>query len=163
MKSKIVFAVLFLLVAIQFFRPAKNLGAGLGDSDKDITALYPTPPNVKTTLEHACYDCHSDRTRYPWYAEVQPVGWWLANHVKDGKRHLNFSIFGTYDAKRAARKMKQTVEQIREEEMPLSSYTLIHRDARLSNEERSALEAWAQTIQEQANARAAAPAASSKP
>jgi len=163
MKSKILFGVLALLLAIQFFRPAKNLGSGLGESANDITVLYPTPSNVKATLEHACYDCHSDRTRYPWYAEIQPVGWWLANHVKDGKRHLNFSAFGTYEAKRAARKMKQTIEEIRDEEMPLSSYTLIHHDARLSNEDRSALEAWAQAIQEQANARAAAPSAGTTP
>jgi hypothetical protein len=81
--------------------------------------------------------------------------------VSDGKRHLNFSQFGTYEAKRATRKMKQTIEQLRDDEMPLTSYTWIHRDARLSDEERSALESWAQAIQERVSSSPAAAAAPS--
>jgi hypothetical protein len=147
-KTKIFLGALFVFVVIQFIRPSKNLGASAGAPANDITVLHPTPAVVKDALERACYDCHSDRTRYPWYAEIQPVGWWLANHVSDGKRHLNFSQFGTYEPKRATRKMKQTIEQLRDGEMPLTSYTWIHRDARLSDEERTALESWAQTVQE---------------
>lgn len=160
MKANVLIGLLLIFGAIQFVRPAKNLGPGPGGGANDITALHPAPPAVKAVLERACYDCHSDHTRYPWYAEVQPVAWWLARHVTEGRRHLNFSQFGAYDAKRAARKMKQTAEEVRKGDMPLASYTFIHRDARLSADERSALEAWARSVQQAVSA-APAPAPSS--
>lgn len=151
MRNKILLGLAVVLVVIQFIRPAKNLGAT--DAPTDITALYPTPPAVKAVLAKACYDCHSDHTRYPWYAEVQPVGWWLASHVNDGKRHLNFSQFGTYTAKRADHKLHACLELLDHHEMPLASYTLIHRDAILTAEETTALSDWITRV------RAAAPPA----
>lgn len=147
MKTKILLAIVLLLVIAQFIRPAKNLSAA--PSPNDITALHPTPPEVKTILAKACYDCHSDNTRYPWYNHIQPVGWWLANHVNDGKRHLNFSQFGAYPPKRAANKLKETIELVEKHEMPLASYTLIHGDARLTDAERAALIAWAKDVARQ--------------
>lgn len=143
MKKKILLGSFIILAAIQFARPAKNLSSATTPGPDDVTVLHPTPPAVKATLARACYDCHSDHTRYPWYAEVQPVGWWIASHVSDGKRHLNFSQFGRYDAKRATRKMNEVIDEVNEHEMPLSSYTLVHRDAVLSDTERDALENWA--------------------
>jgi len=145
MKKKILLGVLVVLVAIQFIRPAKNLGAA-EPGPNDITVLHPTPPAVKAILARACYDCHSDRTRYPWYAEVQPVGWWLARHVKQGKRHLNFSQFGAYPGMRAARKLTQLMEETKDEGMPLPSYTWIHRDAELTNGEVATLADWAESV-----------------
>ena len=147
MKKKFLAAAVLLLLGLQFVRPEKNVSSALHEPD-DITALHPTPPEVKAILARACYDCHSDTTRYPWYAEVQPVGWWLAQHVHDGKRHLNFSQFGKYDAKRATRKMNQLVDETREHEMPLASYRLMHRDAQLFDADLAALEAWAQGVRE---------------
>lgn len=145
--KKIGLALLLLLIGIQFIRPAKNLSAA-NPGPNDITVVHPTSPEVKAILAKACYDCHSDNTRYPWYSNVQPVAWWLGDHVKDGKRHLNFSQFGTYAAKRAGKKMQLVVDQIKDSEMPLPSYTLLHRDAKLSPAEITALTAWADSVRQ---------------
>src|SRR5947209_6859367 len=92
--KKILWILLILLIAIQFIRPAKNKSEGL--SPNDISTKYPVPDSIKAILKVACNDCHTNNTRYPWYAEIQPVAWWLSNHIKDGKRGLNFSEFTTY-------------------------------------------------------------------
>jgi hypothetical protein len=104
------------------------------------------PANVKTILDKACMDCHSNNTRYPWYAAIQPLAWWLADHVKDGKKHLNFDEYTQRSLRYQYHKMEETVEMVKEEEMPLPSYTWTHTDARLSNEERVAITGWAQSV-----------------
>lgn len=149
---KILAGIAVLAIGIQFIRPARNVSsapAGPGD----ITVLHPTPLEVKTILARACNDCHSDNTRYPWYASVQPAGWWLANHVSDGKRHLNFSQFGTYAPDRATHKIEELIEEVEARQMPLPSYTRLHPDAKLSDAEIAALVTWARAIE----ARLAAP------
>ncbi len=138
--SKIKKFLVILLVAfivIQFFRPTRN--EGIAEGENSIAA----PANVKTILQTSCYDCHSNHTVYPWYTNVQPVGWWLANHVNEGKREINFSEFNTYKLKRKIRKMKEIREQLEEDEMPLSSYTLIHGYAKLSAEQKDLVLKWA--------------------
>jgi hypothetical protein len=150
MLKKTLLGLAVVLVLIQFIRPAKNLSSA--PAPRDITALYPTPPDVKAVLARACYDCHSDHTRYPWYAEVQPVGWWLAEHVKDGKRHLNFSEFGSYPSIRAARAMTKSMDEVQHHGMPLASYTFIHRDAVLTPAEIAAFDQWARSVRDQFNA-----------
>jgi len=146
MLKKTLLVLAFLAVAIQCVRPAKNRSAA--PAPGDIAALHPTPPEVQAILAKACYDCHSDNTRYPWYAEIQPVGWWLASHVKDGKRHLNFSRFGAYPDIRAARALTKTMDEMEDHEMPLASYTLIHRDAVLTPAEIAAVTQWAGAIRD---------------
>ena len=106
------------------------------------------PAAVQTTLRTSCYECHSNHTDYPWYAEVQPVGLWLNDHVKEGKGELNFSEFAAYNLRRQYRKFEEIGKQLREGEMPLSSYTLIHRYALLSAEQQSALTSWAGAMQD---------------
>ena len=145
--KSIALGALIVFAGIQLVRPARNLGP-IEPGREDVTVLHPTPPEVKSILARACYDCHSDRTRYPWYAEVQPVGWWLAEHVNDGKRHLNFSRFGSYTPDRAARKMTQTIKETEDGGMPLESYLWIHRDAQLSKDEVAALAAWARSVRQ---------------
>lgn len=103
---------------------------------------YEIPSNVHGILKQKCYDCHSNHTRYPWYFNLQPVGWWMYKHIEDGKRELNFSEFKTYSAKKAAHKLEETVELVREKEMPLKSYVWLHPEARLSAEEEKALIDW---------------------
>jgi len=146
-KQKILLVLVLLFGAIQFVRPHPNTAAGLGPND--IAAKYQIPPDVQTVLQKACYDCHSNNTRYPWYAQVQPVGWWLANHISEGKRHLNFSEFLAYDAKRAPKKLKKAADELTEHDMPLTSYTLIHRDARLTPAETKLVADWADALAEQ--------------
>jgi hypothetical protein len=98
---------------------------------------------VKTILNKACMDCHSNNTRYPWYNNIQPVAFWLANHVDEGKEELNFSEFKTYKLKRQDHKLEEVVEMIQEGEMPLSSYTITHGDAKLTESEKQLLINWA--------------------
>ena len=136
--------VVGLLVA-QLVRPVRNLSVIPGPND--ISVKQTVPPAVQVLLQRACYDCHSNNTKYPWYSEVQPVRWWLDSHIKDGKRHLDFSEFGTYTAKRANHKMKQTAEQVESGEMPLPSYTWMHPEARLTPQEVKLLADWARATE----------------
>ncbi len=138
-----VFLYLFVaaLIIAQFFRPTRNLG--VIRSDTHISAVYPVPPQVETILQKACYDCHSNSTRYPWYARVQPLGWWLAHHVDEGKEELNFSEFTNLTPEMRAHKLAELIEQVERGEMPLRSYTLIHRDANLTQAEKETLINWA--------------------
>ena len=86
--------LLLVFIGIQFFRPAKNKSEGI--SANDITAKYAVPDDVKAILKTSCYDCHSNNTNYPWYSNIQPVAWWLKDHIDEGKRELNFSEFASY-------------------------------------------------------------------
>jgi hypothetical protein len=133
-----------VLLLLQFYRPARNQSNGTLPSD--IVMAYGVPENVATVLHKACYDCHSNNTHYPWYANVQPVGMWLGHHVDEGKEELNFSEFGNFKAKRKLHKLQEIVEQIEEGEMPLSSYTIIHKEAVLTAEEKQLLTSWARGL-----------------
>jgi hypothetical protein len=106
-------------------------------------------PQIANILETSCYDCHSNNTIYPWYTNIQPVGLWMQDHVNEGKDELNFSEFATYSAKRADHKMEEVVEVLQEDEMPLSSYTLIHGNAKLNDEQKRAVIDWAKGIRAQ--------------
>ncbi len=132
---------LIALVAIQFIRPEKNEG-GYESLNTFITETKPTPA-VSEIMEIACYDCHSNQTRYPWYAEVAPVSLWLADHIEDGKKHLNFADWDKYSAKRKDHKLDELIEEVEEGEMPLESYTFIHHDADLTEEQVEILLNWA--------------------
>lgn len=132
--------LLLAFIVIQFFRPAKNKSEGI--SKNDITTLYAVPQNVQTILKTSCYDCHSNNTVYPWYAEVQPVAWWLDDHVQDGKKDLNFSEFASYRPRRQYRKLEEINELVKENEMPLNSYLWIHKDAKLSDQQKLTLANW---------------------
>ncbi|MEO6875872.1 MAG: heme-binding domain-containing protein [Opitutaceae bacterium] len=137
--------LLIALVAIQFVPPAKNVSTAAPGSN-DITVLYPTPPAVKAILVESCYDCHSDNTRYPWYTRIQPIGWWMQRHVNEGIAELNFSQFGTYTPKRANKKLSETIKEIKDREMPLTSYLVMHREARLTEAQIQELADWANGI-----------------
>jgi hypothetical protein len=146
MWKKILLGFLVLLIAIQFIRQSKNLGPA--PSPWDIQVRHRTSVDERRLLETACYDCHSNHTNYPWYAEVQPVGWWLASHIADGKRHLNFSTFDQLAPSRAARKLQQCIDEVTDGGMPLSSYKLVHADARLTAAERKILINWFDSMRE---------------
>jgi hypothetical protein len=139
--------LVLVLAAIQFFHPKQNLGTTGGPDD--ITTRFPVPPDVQAVLAHACYDCHSNRTRYPWYANVQPVGWWLAHHINKARGGLNFSEFGVYPAKRSARKLAAIINQVKQGDMPLRSYTWMHPAARLTAAQKTLLTGWAKTLHDQ--------------
>ncbi|WP_276134601.1 heme-binding domain-containing protein [Polluticoccus soli] len=147
MLKKVLIVLLILLVAIQFIRPERNQSNA--QSPNDITSHYDVPANIQLVLQKACYDCHSNSTKYPWYTNIQPVGLWLQNHVDEGKEHLNFSEFASYNKKKQAHKLEEVGETVEGGEMPLSSYTIIHHEAKLSKEDRDLLLAWAKSLQQQ--------------
>jgi len=144
MRRKILLTIIVILIGIQFIRPAKNQSADILTSD--ISHAYSVPQNVSTILKKACNDCHSNNTVYPWYAEVQPVAWWLNHHIQEGKNELNFNEFAAYAIPRQYHKLEEVIEQVKEGEMPIWSYTLIHTDAKLTDEEKQTLIHWAEGI-----------------
>jgi hypothetical protein len=137
-------ALFVAMVVIQFFRPEKNVSTV--PSPDDLLARREASPEVRRLLAAACYDCHSDHTRYPWYSEIQPVAWWLADHVADGKRELNFSRFDQLSLRRQAARIGACIDNLETKEMPLPSYTWTHRDARLSAAEVKTLTAWFESV-----------------
>jgi hypothetical protein len=144
MKKKILLMVLMVVVIAQFIRPPKNASSTV--SPNDISFVYEVPDDVMITLKSKCYDCHSNTTVYPWYAHVQPVGWYLYSHVREGKKHLDFSEYKTYSPKRAAHKMEEIADMIREREMPLQSYLLLHPDAEITSAEEAAIVNWISSL-----------------
>lgn len=142
---KKVFSGLFMLALImQLLQPTKNRAEG--EQPNDISKVYAVPVDIQNVFTQKCYDCHSNNTRYPWYIHIQPIGWWMASHIKDAKDDLNFSEFKTYDEKRAAKKLAEVVEEISEGEMPLRSYTWLHGDAKVTAQETKAITDWVNSL-----------------
>jgi hypothetical protein len=144
--KRILIALLIIFVLIQFIRPKKNISEGI--SANDISTKYPVPDSVQSILKVACNDCHSNNTRYPWYAEIQPVGWWLSNHIKDGKRGLNFSEFTSYRIRKQFHRLDDINEMVKKNEMPIGSYTIIHKDAILTEQQKLILANWTEALKD---------------
>lgn len=145
-KKKIILGLAVVLIAIQFFQPLRNQSDEVTASH--IERVYNVPQNVKAILTQSCYDCHSNNTRYPWYSRIQPGAWYMARHIKKGKEELNFSEFGDYSIRRQRNKFRAMAGQVKDGEMPLSSYTLVHRNAVLSPEDKQVLIAWFSTMED---------------
>ena len=144
--KKISLVLLIVLVAMQFIQPARNTNRQVMPAD--ITKHFSVPASVESILKTSCYDCHSNNTGYPWYAKIQPMGWLLANHIKDGKAELNFNDFGSYSKRRQLSKLKAISNSIKDGTMPLSSYTFLHQDAKLSKDNRALIIEWATSTRE---------------
>ena len=126
-----IFALLF--VAIQLVRPART--NPVHDPAHALPALRPIPSHVVQVLDRACRDCHSNDTRWPWYSNLAPVSWFVIDHVNHGRSHFNYSEWNRYEAAEATRLLKNACDLAREQAMPLTSYTWIHRTARLSKDD----------------------------
>ncbi len=148
-KSKLLLAVIGIFLIIQFIRPAKNVSTE--QSPTDISTKYSVSEPVMTLIDKACNDCHSNNTKYPWYSQIQPIAWWMNDHVEEGKGELNFSTFTSRPLAIQFHKFEEVVETVKEGEMPLPSYTWLgmHPEANLSQEEKDTLIHWAE---EQMNA-----------
>lgn len=141
--KKALLGILVLLILIQFYRPEKN------DSKNEMNAMVTAveiPVEVRKIIETSCANCHSNFTKYPWYSEIAPVSWYLAQHVKEGKEHLNFSEWTAYNKDQQAHVLKDIKEVLNEREMPLKSYLLIHKDAKLTENQYQILYDWANSI-----------------
>jgi hypothetical protein len=135
-----------LILLIQFVRPDRTNPAV--DPAAELHASVEVPTSVSELLRTSCYDCHSNETQWPWYAHVAPSSWFVARHVDEGRRHLNFSTWADYPASKADHKLEEIVEYVENGEMPLRSYVPLHPEANLSADERLAITDWAQWLRE---------------
>ena len=142
--KKLVGVILLLLIVVQFIRPGRNTSSQ--PMPNDISKMVATPDSIKSVLQTACYDCHSNNSKYPWYMNIQPMGWLMAKHIREGKEVLNFSEFGGYSRRRQVSKLKAVGSSIEDGSMPLSSYTLLHKDARLSTPAKRMIIEWSTDI-----------------
>ena len=140
MTKKILIGLLIIVLLMQIMQPTKNESELL--SPNDISKVYALPAGVYETFVTKCYDCHSNNTQYPWYVHIQPIGWWMASHIKEGKDELDFSEFGTYDSKRANHKLEEISEELTEGHMPINSYLWLNGQAKVSDEELKAINGW---------------------
>lgn len=151
MIKKYLWAILAaILLGIQLIRPDFQNPAS--DPAQDFKAIAKPPAEVAAILDAACYDCHSNQTRYPWYSQIAPVSWWLANHVREGREHVNFSSYGAYGAADQADILEESAEVVSKGEMPLKSYTWTHGAARLSDAQRKQMTDWFNSLSESAPA-----------
>ena len=112
----------------------------------DITTVLEVPEDVKQLIKTSCADCHSNKTVYPWYSEIAPVSWYLAQHVNEGKEHLNFSEWAAYNNNQKSHIINDLKEVLEDHEMPLKSYLIIHKDAEMTQNNYEALLNWVKTI-----------------
>lgn len=147
LSSKILLGLALLLIVLQFFGPDTSVPEY--DGSKDFLTIHQPPQKISAIIQSACYDCHSYQTNYPWYSSIVPVSWWLQDHIDEGRDEFNLSLWADYPAERADHKLEEAVELVDEEEMPLPSYTWIHSDARLSDQERRELSEWFTSLRDE--------------
>jgi hypothetical protein len=133
-----------IAAVIQFARPSRTNPPV--DPSREITTFHPATPVVSSALERSCNDCHSNRTAWPWYSDVAPASWLVAHDVSDGRSTLNFSEWGSYSLETRQKLLGEICESVKEREMPMPQYTLIHRNARLSASDIQALCSWTREI-----------------
>ncbi len=139
MKKKIILLLSAIFIVLQFIPINRN--------NPPVEADLKAPEKVKLVLKKSCYDCHSNETHYPLYSYVFPASLFLAHHVEEGREELNFSNWEALSNSKKAKKAEDIVEVLEKKEMPLISYTIIYRDAVLSNEDSELLINWAKAIQ----------------
>lgn len=142
--KKLGLLLLVVFIIAQFFGPEKNDG-DMASVDAFFADTNP-PEDVKAVLISTCIDCHSDSTRYPWYNNITPVNYWMADHIEHGTKHFNVSKWNDYSDKRKDHKLEELIEMVEAKEMPLPSYTWTHGDAKLSKEQIDAVISWVETV-----------------
>src|SRR5680860_1030738 len=132
--------LLIALLGIQFLPTTRNQSDMVPKTDSMM--VNKVPKTIQNKLQVSCYDCHSNNTEYPWYNKIQPVAWYLEDHVSHGKEEFNFSEFENYSDRRKKSKLKSFISQVEKDKMPLESYTLINRDAKISDSEKELVLSW---------------------
>jgi hypothetical protein len=140
--KRIFIALLVILVLIQFIRINKTNPPSEPAQDM-ITILQP-PDDLSQIIKVSCYDCHSHHTIYPWYTNIAPFSFWIKQHINEARHHLNFSEWGTYNDKRAHHKLEECYDEVLEGHMPLPSYTWMHQEAKITDDQRKSLATWFQ-------------------
>jgi len=142
--KKILIALLVVLIIAQFFGPEKNEG-DYASIEPFLTETKPSS-EVEGLLKESCFDCHSSVTRYPWYNNITPVNYWLADHVDHGKGHFDVSKWNTYNTKKKDHKLDELIEMVEAKEMPLNSYTWTHTEAKLTDAQIKSIIDWAKGV-----------------
>lgn len=132
--------ILVALVVIQFINRPEKINEPV--TQDDIIVNLQVNADMAGLLKAACYDCHSNQPRYPWYASVAPVSWFISEHIDHGRGELNFSEWGTYNARKRDHKLEEMVEEVEVGNMPLPGYVTMHKEANLSSEQFAMLKAW---------------------
>jgi hypothetical protein len=144
--KKVLLTLLIVLITIQFIQPAHNKDRQVLPTD--ILKLYRVPTDIHAVLKTSCYDCHSNNTNYPWYYNIQPLGWILNKHVNEGKENLNFSEFGSYSERKRANKFRAIGKSINDGTMPLSQYTMMHKDSKLTTDAKTIIINWTEKMKD---------------
>jgi hypothetical protein len=139
--KKVGFILFLVLIAIQFYQPALNQNLGQ-DYTNDFLITTNAPKNISKLIQASCYDCHSNNTNYPWYSYIQPARFFMESHIATGKENLNFNEWGNYSSRKQNNKLERIAKQIESNEMPLSSYTLIHKKAILTASQKKEVLDW---------------------
>jgi len=132
--------ILVALVVIQFINRPERINEPV--TENDIVEALQINAGMSQMLKSACYDCHSDQPKYPWYASIAPINWRIGEHIEHGRDELNFSKWGTYSAKRRDHKLEEMIEEVEGGKMPLPNYVRMHSEAKLSDEQIAMLKAW---------------------
>lgn len=132
--------LLVVFVGIQFITVGLNQSNSIPRTD--FMLVNDVPNGIKDKLQVSCYDCHSNNTKYPWYNKIQPIAWFLEDHIEEGKAELNFNEWDSLSNRRKVSKLRSIIKQIESGEMPLDSYTLIHKDAKFSEAEKEEIISW---------------------
>lgn len=136
--TRIIWLALILVFAVIQLFPIEKTNPVFEPSN-DFIAIENPPPKIAKLLKDACYDCHSYETKYPWYTNIQPVGWWVRGHYRGGRKHLNFSEWVQYNVTDKSRGLAEMAEEVEETKMPLMTYWLAHPEAKLSEADRAEL------------------------
>jgi len=133
--KRAILIIFSILVFMQFFQIDKE------NKEIDKTLEIKAPDNIMTMLKNACYDCHSNQTKWPWYSNIAPFSWAIDTHVKEGRKALNLSTWEEYSPEEKKKKMKE-IFRTAYASMPLSSYIKFHEEADLTREQRTQIRDW---------------------
>ena len=151
MFKKILLLLVIVLIVIQFIHPARNISTK--EHPNNIAKTHNVPADVKTILDKACMDCHSNNTRYLWYFKIQPVDWWLTHHITEGKKGLNLDEYTNRSLRYQYHKLEEIADEVKAGGMPISSYTWTHKDAILSDKEKATLINWTEELRNEMKAK----------
>src|SRR5687767_837894 len=132
---KILLVCLVIFLLMQLYQPARNKDGGQALTSH-ITERYSVPDSINGIFANSCYDCHSNNTRYPWYLYIQPARFFMERHIRNAKKELNFSEFGNYSKRRQESKLEGISKQVKSGEMPLASYTWLHKNSKLTQQQK---------------------------
>ncbi|MFD1551202.1 cytochrome C [Putridiphycobacter roseus] len=141
MLKKLLALLAIVFIVMQFIQTDVSIPEDSA-SKTDFLAKYEAPAEIQSLVKASCYDCHSYETKYKWYMHVAPVSWLTKGHVKDGRKHLNFSDWDSYSLKKKKHKLEECYEELDENKMPLESYLKMHDEAKLTTKERLLLVEW---------------------